>query len=306
MTIYPLAKETRYRNDDGTGAIETSYSYAWHSDSLAYAGAGDHAAGHCRSAERLRRLGHADRAVRYAGPPDLAERRAGLHYVPCVRCWHGNLTQPIQDVDDGQLSVPSGWSTPSGGGLHLVTDYEYDEQGRQTQVLGPEHDVDGVTVRTASWTVYQDADRETWCAGLRGGVRQFLIESGGDLPNYDYTLVNPVSIQKRNAAGTRAESIQATRASTSGKLLASDTFAQSSYVRWTVSLSNTQGQHTATRVYHTIPASGDGSAGTNYDETTYGYDALGRQNMVKSPGGTITRTVFDKRGRVGLHLRGHG
>ena len=54
VTIYPLAKETRYRNEDGTGAIETSYTYTWHTDTLADAGAGDHAAGHCRSAERLR------------------------------------------------------------------------------------------------------------------------------------------------------------------------------------------------------------------------------------------------------------
>ena len=157
--------------------------------------------------------------------------------------------------------------------------------------------MDGVTVRTASWTVYQDADRETWSARAMPWSRP-VPRRRPATAEYDYTLVNPVSIQKRNAAGTRAESIQATRASTSGKLLASDTFAQSSYVRWTVSLSNTQGQQTATRVYHTIPASGDGSAGTNYDETTYGYDAMGRQNMVNSPGGTITRTVFDKRGRV--------
>ena len=94
----------------------------------------------------------------------------------------GHLTQTIQDVDDAQLTLPSGWSTPSGGGLHLVTDYSYDEQGRQIQVLGPEHDVDGVTVRTASWTVYQDADRETWSQGY-AVESQFLISAGGDLPN---------------------------------------------------------------------------------------------------------------------------
>lgn len=159
--------------------------------------------------------------------------------------------------------------------------------------------VDGRMVRTANWTVYQDADRETWSAqGYAVESSSSSSSSGGDLPNYDYTLVNPVSIQKRNASGTRSESIQATRASTTGKLLASDTFAQSSYTRWTVSLANTKGQPIATRVYHLIPVSGDGSEGTNYNETTYGYDALGRQNMVKSPGGTITRTVFDRRGRA--------
>jgi RHS repeat-associated protein len=160
--------------------------------------------------------------------------------------------------------------------------------------------VDGQTVRTAAWTVYLDGDRETRSA------QGFAVESssssssssGGDLPSYDYTLVNPVSIQKRNASGTRSESIQATRASNSGKLSASDTFAQSSYVRWSVSIANAAGQQIATRAYHTIPASGDGSTGTNYDETTFGYDFMGRQNRVTSPGGTISRTVFDTRGRV--------
>ena len=64
----------------------------------------------------------------------------------------GQVTRTIQDVDDARLSVPSGWATPSDGGLHLTTDYWYDEQGRQTQVLGPAHDVDAARVRTASWS----------------------------------------------------------------------------------------------------------------------------------------------------------
>ena len=52
------------------------------------------------------------------------------------------------------------------------------------------------------------------------------------------------------------------------------------------------------RVYHTIPTSGDGSSGTNYDETTYGYDSLKRRNREVSPGGTITRWVRDVRDNV--------
>ena len=121
------------------------------------------------------------------------------------------------------------------------------------------------------------------------------MDMDGLAPN---TLVNPVSIQKRTAAGIRSESIQATRASTSGKLSSSDTFAQSSYVRWAVALSNNVGQRTASRVYHTIPTSGDGSSGTNYNETSFEYDSLGRQNAVASAGGTITWDVFDRHDRA--------
>ena len=37
-------------------------------------------------------------------------------------------------------------------------------------------------------------------------------------------------------------------------------------------------------------------ATTHYDETVYGYDSSKRQNRLVTPGGTITRTVYDARG----------
>jgi hypothetical protein len=54
----------------------------------------------------------------------------------------GEVLQRIDDVDTATASgVPAGWSTPAGGGLNLVTDYEYDCIGRVTQELGPVHEV---------------------------------------------------------------------------------------------------------------------------------------------------------------------
>jgi hypothetical protein len=52
---------------------------------------------------------------------------------------------------------------------------------------------------------------------------------------------------------------------------------------------------TSTRVYHTIPESGEGVAGTNYDQSDFGYDSSKRLNRQVTAGGTITRTVFDPR-----------
>src|SRR5437763_16675412 len=76
----------------------------------------------------------------------------------------GAVTQRIDDVDTTQVSdAPPGWGTPAGGGLHLVTDFLNDDEGRTTQVLGPTHtiDVGGVAtaIRRATWTVYQDAQQ---------------------------------------------------------------------------------------------------------------------------------------------------
>ena len=34
VTVYPVAREIRYKNEDGTGEITTSFAYTWHADSL--------------------------------------------------------------------------------------------------------------------------------------------------------------------------------------------------------------------------------------------------------------------------------
>ena len=66
--------------------------------------------------------------------------------------------------------------------------------------------------------------------------------------------------------------------------------------RWSTNSYDDEGKLEHSRVYHTIPSSGTGSSGTNYDQTDFGYDSMDRQNMVTSPGGTITRTVFSSVG----------
>src|SRR5262249_27614779 len=140
----------------------------------------------------------------------------------------GALVQRIDDVDTTQVSgAPAGWNTPAGGGLHLVNDYQFDAFGRTVQEIGPGHtiDVSGIAtvVRSAAWTVYDDVNTT---------VRVGRGYATGTAPNYAYTLVNPVAITVYDLNQNVVQEIQATRASTSGALLSSDTFAQSSYVRW--------------------------------------------------------------------------
>jgi len=55
--------------------------------------------------------------------------------------------------------------TPPSDGISARTDYAYDPLGRVTQVLAPAFvDDAGHTVRSASWTVYDDVDRQQWTA----------------------------------------------------------------------------------------------------------------------------------------------
>jgi RHS repeat-associated protein len=184
--------------------------------------------------------------------------------------------------------APTGWTTPSGGGLNLVTDYADDDLGRTTQELGPVHVIDvggtATSVRRATWTVYKDETHEVWT----GQGYQKVSDSS-------FTLINPVSTVKRDARGNVLEQTRATRASTSGKLQPTDSFPQSSYVRWTTYQYTECCLLSSMRVYHTIPTSGCGTEGTNYDETEYGYDSMKRRNRTVSPGGTITFDVFDAR-----------
>jgi hypothetical protein len=208
----------------------------------------------------------------------------------------GAITKLIQDVDTSQVTdEPSGWETPTGGGLHTVTDFEHDDLGRMTQSLGPAHtvDIDGTatSVRRATWTVYHDA-------GVAGSGLPTVAQAQGYATgaSWDtFTLVNPVSITKFDENGLVQEEIAATRANTSGKLSASDTFAQSSYVRWTTHQYTDCCFLASTRTYCAIPTSGDGVEGTNYDQVNIGYDTSKRQNRQVTGGGTITRTVFDSR-----------
>jgi len=185
---------------------------------------------------------------------------------------------------------------------NLITDYTYDDEGRLIQTLGPSHTAlvsgSATTVRSATWNLYI---KSVMPGSVPWGLDQVLSGQGyatGSSPSYTYTLVNPVSISRNDKNGRTIDQISSKRSSGSGKLSAADTFSQTDWKRWSSNQYNDQGQLTSSRLYYSIPSSGTGSSGTNYDQTDYGYDALERQNRVKTPGGTITRTVWAAPQRV--------
>ncbi len=293
-TIYPKSKETVYRNDDGTGAIETSFSYAFYSGTL-------------RMQQITTTLPTVPTSQNGSGVAatvksyqdeygNLTWSMDARGYITRMKydLTTGAMTQKIQDVDTSiETDAPSGWTTPSDGGLNLITDYEHDAEGRIVQSLGPWHTIDingtATDIRRARWTVYEESASRNITRTAQG----YATDPGS---GYVYTLVNPVSISIQAKNGKPLQQIQATRASTSGKLLSTDTFAQSKFTRWTTFQYSDCCNLASERVYHTIPASGEGASGTNYDQTDYGYDAMKRRNREVTPGGTVTRTVFDPRG----------
>ncbi|MCX7428827.1 MAG: autotransporter-associated beta strand repeat-containing protein [Planctomycetia bacterium] len=303
QTVYHLAQQTTYINTDETGAITTSYSAPlWYSgrvqineevlnlpeiDDVTQNGSG--------TADHTHRWYDEDGNLNWT--IDQAGRVNYYEYDPDT----GRLDYMIEDVDSGHgLSPPAGvsWSLPSDG-LHLRTDYTYDLSGRLVQTLGPQHtDDEGTLVRTASWTVYDDADHRTVSAG---GYAWYDTS----VPQWKYTLVNPVAITVTNRDGDLTQRIEAIAQTTAlsttdpRATIAAETFDQDEYTAWTT-YHYSHKQLVATRVYHAIPTTnGDaGSSGTNYDQTAYGYDANGRPEWTQTPDGTITWNVLDARGLV--------
>ncbi|MBL9090226.1 MAG: IPT/TIG domain-containing protein [Planctomycetaceae bacterium] len=224
----------------------------------------------------------------------------------------GAMIQRIDDVDPNLEGLEwdpidnAYWTIPDGDRLNVVTDYTVDDEGRTTQELGPSHvavvDGEAVTVRTARWNVYLDDEHETRSAqgfvviatdqssSATGSGSEMSVDSGEII---ETVLVNPVQITKSDDLWRPVDQISAVRASTVGPLEPTDTFPQSTWVRWTRQAYDDASHLVSSRAYHTIPVSGEGTEGTNYDETLYGYDERDRQNRVRSPGGTITRTVYD-------------
>lgn len=301
--VHPLAKETVFRDEDGSGAIETRHDYTFHPGTV-------------QIEQRLTTLPavpaeqngsgvSATRTERFDVQGNLTwwkDERGFIHRHK-YDVVTGALVQSIQDVDTTLVTdAPDGWMTQLSGGLHLVTDFQHDDQGRIVQELGPVHeiDLDGVPteVRTATWTQYDEGNRTVRTAqGYVGYASQLA------------TLINPISITKLDAVGRAVEEIQAaapqpfTDSTDPLEELGNLIVSQNDYVRWTTHRYNDAGQLEHTRVYHSIPsASGSGPEpgveGDNYNETQFAYDASGNQIKTRSPGGTITRTVSDAHDRV--------
>ncbi|MFM7213877.1 MAG: RHS repeat-associated core domain-containing protein [Verrucomicrobiota bacterium] len=195
-------------------------------------------------------------------------------------------------VEDASVSTP--WTPVAGSHLNLTTDMTVDLRGRPTQSLGPVHTIDvggtATGIRRATWTVYKDDSFETWV----GQGYQKTSDSS-------FTLVNPVRITRQDAAGRVTDEIGATRGSTvtsSGKLQASDSLPQSGWVSWSKNVYAGAPGLASTRSYFVIPSTGEGTAGTHYNQQIFGYDNMRRKIRTLAPDGTITRYVFNPLGWV--------
>ncbi len=310
QTIYPVATQTTYPDNQLTNGVTTTYAYSWYSGSASFqvkevrttlpaVSAGENGSG--VAAVTFQYYNDEGQLVWSA---DANGRFTHYSYDSTT----GLLITTLADVDSGDgYTLPGAYNaTTNPAGLYFVsgtgasgafwpslpasgqgasqqTDYQRDALGRVTQTLGPVHtaDIDGTptVIRTATWNVYYDVNdgtnhHQSWSA-------QGYAEYDSSTSQWDiFTMVGPVSITRTDLVGHVTDKIQATWSGTVAAFLAAEPtgtpnpFPQTSYVTWTSYQYGNQ-RLVGMCVYHDIPASGTGTAGTYYDQTIYGYESYG-------------------------------
>ncbi|MBX9583069.1 MAG: hypothetical protein K2X87_22410, partial [Gemmataceae bacterium] len=282
-TLSPVANRTVYRNDNGTGSATTSHAYTHfsgtvrvQSDAVTLPAV---TTGQNGSGTGVTSTTYFD----VWGRPAWAKDGAGFLSYAAYDPPTGAVSKAIADVDTTQTStftgLPSGWSTPSGGGLHLTTAYEVDGLGRTTKLTAPNGRVD--------YAVYNDPGHE---------VRQY--------PGWTGTATTGPTVLARDDWSngyTEALTMSATPAASGGRPTGGESVG--SVQALARAYRNPAGQVTQSDAYFDLSgltyssSTSLGTEGTNFYRTRAGYDVGGRADRSVTPQGTITRAVYDALGR---------
>ncbi|OQB80125.1 MAG: tRNA nuclease WapA precursor [Planctomycetes bacterium ADurb.Bin126] len=301
-SAYPTANSTVYRNTDGTGAETTSYAYTWIPNtlqtqttvvSLPVVSTAQNGSGTANQSTTVY-----DSFGRVTWTKDAEGFLTHMAYDDAT----GAVVKMITDVDTTETGdftgLPSGWSTPTGGGAHLITQYEVDSLGRTVKNT----DANGVV----SYTVYRDDEYTDSGTGAKitGEVRTY--------PNWDSTNHRPngpISISRMIVVGEYRYSEYLT-VSVSPSLDGSneptglETFMASDIQSLSRTYYNVGGQTTESRQYSDLTgvtystAANLGTKGTNYLSTIYSYNRRGWMKRIEDSAGTIRRIVYDNLGRT--------
>ena len=199
----------------------------------------------------------------------------------------------IDDVDTTQTGdftgLPSGWSTPSGGGLHLISQSQVDGLGRPTEKTDPNGNV--------TYIVYIDTNYE---------VRTYPgWNSSTHLPT------GPTLDVHQDRPGSYVETLTMTATPNLTNNLPDGTEAIANIESLTRTYTNSAGQQSSKDDYINLTGltygtgTHIGTLNTNYVETSYAYDTRGRLSDTTLPTGTINHTDYDGLGRRGRHQGGH-
>jgi RHS repeat-associated protein len=281
-TIYKPASEIIYRNEGNTGAITTSFAYLWHGTTAQIS----------RRTTTLPVVSSSEngRGITYTRVSDFDNGG----YLTSSTDERGTVTTYQYDKARGGMTQRT--ADAGSGKLNLQTDNTLDDRGRAVRVLGPAHDAilpDGTSasIRTATWTYYKDRE------GSRVSFRGYVKVSGGT-----EHAIGPVTVMEPNLAPPSGYSGWRMASSYDAKWTAgsiptpSTTYAQTDWVRWSLSLTDQKSELKEQWNYFLIPASGQGAQSTNYGKKLFAYDSAGRQNQTTCAGGTVDKTTYNAMG----------
>jgi RHS repeat-associated protein len=288
------AAETEYRNTDGTGAETTSYSYTWYSGTAAVESATISLPVVTAAQNGPATADTTIVVCDLYGRPVWTKDADGYLTYTAYDALTGAAIKTITDVDTQQTGdftgLPTGWTTPTGAGLHLVTTCEVDAFGRTTKLVDPNGNV--------TYAVYNDVNREVrtyagWNATTSTPAVAVAVYREDRSGNYTETL----SFVWNDASGLPVDG----QGRPSGAESLTD--ARAVIKSLSRSLLNSAGQLVQTREYYDLTgvsystARNLGTEGVNYRETETVYGPWGDTVKVIDPSGTIRKTLFDSQGR---------
>lgn len=286
QTRYHVASTTQYRNDNGTGGQTTSYAYTWNGSTAQVASVTTTLPTVTTTQNGPNSAATNVVVFDAVGRLIWAKDAAGVLSYTAYDAQTGAVTKIIADVNTANTSdfanLPSGWSTPSGAGLHLISTFEVDALGRATKATDP--------LGQITYTVFNDIGKE---------VRTY---AGWDTTTSAPT--GPTAVVRDDWAGGYTETLtmSATPTTSSGKPTGAESV--SSIQSLTRSYRNPAGQTTHTDAYFDLTgvtystAVNIGTLNTHRYRTTQDYDQQGRPNRSVSGAGTVTRTERDALGRA--------
>jgi RHS repeat-associated protein len=285
-TIAPVATDTVYRNTNGTGGETTSYAYTWFGTTAAVQSITT-TLPTVTTAENGPNTADTTTTFfdTYGNPVWTKDGNGYLSYT-AYDPTTGAVTETIADVNTGITSdftgLPTGWSTPSGGGLNLVGSYQVDALGRPTAITDP--------VGNVTYLVYDDVNH---------AVRTYAGWNSGT-----GTPTGPTQVVRYDAAGGYTETLTMTATPHLTGGVPDGTEAISGVQTLARAYTNAAGQVVSQDAYFNLSgltystAVNLGTLNTNYYRTSTDYDVNGLLTRAQTPTGTITRTVYDGEGRV--------
>ena len=281
-TVYPMATHTLYRvGGDLTTGMTTSYAYTWFSGTTRMQSETDT---NPTISSSENGPGTPDVTTTFYdtyGRPIWTKDPDGFINYTAYDPATGAVVKTITDVDTTRTgdfqNLPLNWATPTGGGLHLITQMAVNNMGRTTELIDPNGNL--------TYTVYKDSIDEIitypgWQSATNTTTGPTQLTRWDQNGSYQETLTMSATPHVTNGQpdGTEAisnlQALSRTYLDEGGQAVRTDDYF------------NLAGLTYSTAVYI-------GTVGVNYYSSTTDYGALGRPLRMVDANGTITRPVYD-------------